>query len=161
MFFCSEAARFQPVHPKPWSGSATKVIFTGTNGLNKKRDWQIWGECTKSSSQQILWINATAGTLWKKKKYDPLLKCDIHTCRSVCLFIYRGATRIRRGAGNERRHQRKGEDDNSMNNGAIKQEKDMQEGGRKVLKRKRGIMRVVFQAYTNRKLILPGYTGYP
>lgn len=97
----------------------------------------------------------------KRKKYDPLLNHDIHTCRSVCLFIYRGATWIRRGAGNERRHQRKGEEDDGMNNGAIKQEKDMQEGERKVLKRKRGIMRIVFQVYTDRKLILPGCTGYP
>lgn len=67
----------------------------------------------------------------KKKKDDPLLNHDIHTCGSVCLFIYRGATWIRRGAGNERRHQRKGEDDNGMNNGAIKQEKDMPGGGEK------------------------------
>lgn len=66
-----------------------------------------------------------------KKKYDPVLNHDIHTCGSVCLFIYRGVSWIRRGAGNERRHQRKGEDDDGMNNGAIKQEKDMQDGGEK------------------------------
>lgn len=91
-------------------------------------------------------------SLKKKKKYDPLLNHDIHTCRSVRLFIYRGATWIRRGAGNERRHQRKGEDDDGMNNGAIKQEKDMQEGGKSLKEKERnyeGSVSSIYQQETN------------
>lgn len=100
-------------------------------------------------------------TIEKKKKSPsspPVLSRYLYVCGSIYLLIDRKETRFRMAAGNERRRDKK-------TTAWIMEWSNRRmtcSGGEELSYREqRGIMGITFRVHNNRKLILPGYAGYP
>lgn len=111
----------------------------------------------RSAHQQVLSGKQTIEKI-KSPPSLPVLNRFLYVCGSIYLLINRKETRFRMAAGNERRRDKK-------TTAWIMEWSNRRmtcSGGEELSYREqRGIMGITFRVHNNRKLILPGYAGYP